>query len=254
MMRQCDCFECDVLQGKWPTVNGESSQESQLGHGSDTHPRPAAVTKLRVLSVGLLLSGGFSFVEWGAGRWSHSLSLMTDAGHMLLDCLALLLALAATGLAHFAIRHRSTWGSHRAENFAALANGIGLIVLAGWVFLEATDRFQHNHPAVLSEVMIVTAVIGLGVNIMAASILHGHSHHDLNVRGAFLHILADTVSSLGVLVSAVLIWAFHWNWADQLISMFISAVIAAGAFPLIYASVQALTAPILVGDRDAPQR
>jgi len=242
MMRRCDCVERDVLQGQWPITSNPCSDETQVDDGDSLALHLSVGTKIRVLSIGLLLSGGFSLFEWAVGHWSHSLSLVTDAGHMFLDCAALMLALGATSIAQLAIAQKPEIGSHRAEHLAALANGLGLLVLAGWVFLEAADRFQHRHPAVLSEVMIVTAVIGLAVNLITASVLHDHSHHDLNVRGAFLHILADTVSSLGVLVSALLIWVFHWNWADQVISIFIAVVILLGACPLIYASLSALQA------------
>lgn len=228
-MRQCECLECDPLQGRLPVPNS-THQPSQL----------ARATKIRVLGLGLLLSGGFSLVEWAAGWWSHSLTLVTDAGHMFSDCVALGLALGATWLAHLAVTQKSWLGSHKAESLAALANGMGLLILAIWVVWEATNRFQHHHPAIVSEVMLVTAIIGLGVNLIAASTLHDHSHHDLNIRGAFLHILADTASSVGVIVSAVLIWAFHWNWADQIISLFIAGLIGLGSLPLIQASLKAL--------------
>jgi cobalt-zinc-cadmium efflux system protein len=223
-MRRCDCIDCDPLQGSLPDPSAASVTK----------------TKLQVLGIGLLLSGGFSLLEWTAGWWSHSLSLMTDAGHMLSDCLALSLAIAATGLAHLASSRKDALGNQTAEILAALANGIGLLVLSAWVVWEAMNRFQNSHPAVISEVMLVTAIIGFGVNLIAASVLHDHSHHDLNIRGAFLHILADTVSSVGVIVSAVLIWAFHWDWADEIISLFIAALIGIGAFPLIWASLQSL--------------
>lgn len=223
-MNRCECSDCDLLQGKLPSV--------QL--------YPDAATKIRVLAVGLLLTGGFSAVEWTAGWWSNSLTLVTDAGHMASDCLALGLSLTATGLAHLASKSKITLGNKRAELLAALANGVGLVVLALWVAWEAINRFQSSHPAVISEVMLVTAIIGLCMNTFAASLLHNHSHHDLNLRGAFLHILADTVSSVGVILAAVLIWAFHWNWADEVISLFIAAVIAIGAFPLIRESLLAL--------------
>lgn len=225
-MNRCECNDCDLLQGTLPTVR----------------PHPDAATKIRLLALGLLLTGGFSIVEWVAGWWSNSLTLVTDAGHMASDCLALGLSLVATGLAQLAARNKATLGVQRGELLAALANAIALVVLALWVAWEAINRFQNSHPAVISEVMLVTAIIGLGMNTLAASLLHNHSHHDLNLRGAFLHILADTVSSVGVIVAAVLIWAFHWNWADEVISLFIAVMIIVGAFPLIRESLSALRA------------
>jgi cobalt-zinc-cadmium efflux system protein len=223
-MNLCDCEDCDLLQGKLP-LSG---------------PLCATETKLQVLSVGLLLSGGFSLFEWLAGQWSHSLTLVTDAGHMFLDCLALGLAMGAAWLAHVATHQKATLGSQKAEIAAALANGVGLLVLALWVIWEAINRFHSSQPTVVSEVMLGTAIVGLGVNMVAASVLHNHSQHDLNVRGAFLHVLADTLSSVGVIISAGLIWAFHWDWADEVVSLLIAGMIGIGAFPLIFGSLRSL--------------
>lgn len=221
-MRHCNCSGSALLQGKLP----ESTS--------------ARMNKIHALSIGLFLSGGFSLFEWTAGWWSHSLSLMTDAGHMLSDCLALSLAIGAAWVAHLAIKQRDSLGPQTAEIAAALANGIGLLILAVWVVWEAVNRFHGDHPAVAGEVMLVTAIVGLGINIIAASVLHGQSQHDLNVRGAFLHVLADTVSSAGVIVSAILIWAFHWNWVDEVVSLCIAVMLGIGSLPLIFDSLQSL--------------
>ena len=222
-MRGCECLDCDLLQGKLPIPED----------------RVAAATKMRLLTLGLLLMGSFSAVEWTAGWWSHSLTLVSDAGHMLSDCSALGLSLGATALAQVARQHR-WFRQGQAETLAALANGLGLVVLAIWVAWEAMHRFHSSHPVVVSEVMIVTAIIGLGCNTLAASLLHPHSHQDLNMRGAFLHILADTVSSVGVILAAVLIWAFHWAWIDTAISLAIAGLIGLGSLPLIRSSIVAL--------------
>ena len=219
---RCQCSADSLLQGKLP--------------------EPVSVThnKLRTLRIGLFLSGGFSIFEWTIGQWSNSLTLMADAGHMLFDCSALGLAIGAAWLAHLAAQRRQVWGSQMAEVAAALANGAGLLVLAVWVAWEAVNRFQGEHSAIASEVVLATAIVGLGVNIMAATVLHDHSRHDLNVRGAFLHVLADTVSSAGVVVSAILIWAFHWTWVDEIMSFCVAAVIGMGSLPLILNSLQSL--------------
>jgi cobalt-zinc-cadmium efflux system protein len=225
-MQRCDCLDCDLLQGKLPLPDALSATQ----------------TKLHVLGIGLLLSGGFSLFEWAAGWWSHSLTLMADAGHMWTDCFAISLAIGATYLRHLVAERKATLDAEKAEILAALANGFLLIVLAVWVFWEAVNRFNNSHPAVVSSVMLVTAAIGLVVNMMAASVLHTHSHQDLNIRGAFLHVLADTLSSVGVIASAVSIGVFHWNWADEVISLCIAALIGVGAFPLICSSLQSLQA------------
>ncbi len=268
-MRLCQCpdTDCsgfdlsqgDLLQGKLPEFAASVDAATDpivsnpiTDQSADQLADRAAHHKLRVLRVGLLLSGGFSLFEWTAGWWSQSLMLMTDAGHMLSDCLALSLAIGAAWLAHLAVRQKQTLGPQKAEIAAALANGVGLLVLAVWVMWEALNRFHGDghgsfqggeYTVGSSEVVLVTAIVGLGINIMAASVLHDHSHHDLNVRGAFLHVLADTFSSAGVIVSAVLIWAFHWSWVDEVVSLCLAAVIGIGALPLIFESARSLRNP-----------
>jgi cobalt-zinc-cadmium efflux system protein len=224
LFTRCECLDCDPLQGKLPLAENS----------------PGAAEKMRLLGLGLLLTGGFSLIEWTAASWSHSLALVADAGHMLSDCGALGLSLTATWLAQIAATRSPRLGAKRAETLAALANGLGLLVLAAWVAWEAVNRFQHSHPAVISEVMLVTAIVGLGLNAFAASLLHGHSHSDLNLQGAFLHVLADTLSSVGVILAAVLIWAFHWSWADAVISLGTAGFICVSALPLIRASLLGL--------------
>ena len=226
-MRDCNCLNQNPLQGQLPTSEDEATT------ASDTSG------KIQLLTLGLLLTGAFSGIEWGAGHWSHSLSLVADAGHMFFDCAALGLSLGATMLAHLA-RQYPWLKSERAEILAALANGLGLLVLAVWIAWEAFHRFLGRHPAVVSEVMLAIAILGLGFNLLAVSLLHDHSHHNLNIRGAFLHVLADTVSSVGVILAAVLIWAFHWPWIDTVISVAISTLIGLSALPLLRASVVAL--------------
>jgi cobalt-zinc-cadmium efflux system protein len=222
-MQWCECTDCDPLQGKLP----------------DPTPQPPS-NKLRLLGIGLLLTGGFALAEYGMSWLSHSLALVVDSGHMFSDCLAMALSLGATWLARFAASRQMTLGSQRAELLAALANGVGLVVLAVWVAWEAIVRFQSEHPAIISEVMLLTAIVGLGFNLVTASLLHNHSHADLNIRGAFLHVLADTVSSVGVILAALLIWLLHWDWADEVISLITAGLIAVGAFPLIRESLRSL--------------
>jgi cobalt-zinc-cadmium efflux system protein len=217
-----DCSNCNPLQGKLPIPN--TIQRSG---------------KIRLLSIGLLLSASFSFIEYGVGRQSHSLALIVDSGHLFLDCFAMALALLATGFAQVAVNNRMGLEARKAENLAAIANGLGLLVLATWVIWEAVMRFHMGHPAIVSGAMLSTAIIGLGFNLVTVSLLHDHSHADLNIRGAFLHALADTVSSIGVLLAALLIWVLHWNWADEVISILTAGLIAMSALPLIDESVRA---------------
>jgi cobalt-zinc-cadmium efflux system protein len=223
-MQRCECSDCDWLQGKLPIPEEQ----------------PNSPNKLRLLGAGLLLSGGFALAEYGMGWWSHSLALVADSSHMFSDCLAMGLSLTATVLARWAASRSNALGTQRAELLAALANGIGLVVVASWIVWEAMVRFHSDHPAIASQAMLLTAIVGLGFNAVTVSLLHNHSHNDLNIRGAFLHVLADTVSSIGVIVAALLVWLLHWDWADGVISLITAGLIGLSAIGLIRESLQAL--------------
>lgn len=223
MIQPCECLNCDPLQGKLPIPETETN----------------TAAKLRLLTLGLLLTGGFSLIEYGMGWWSHSLALVADSGHMLSDCLAMGLSLLATCIAQLASRHPAFMNIRQAEVLAAIANGVGLLVLAGWVVWEAIDRFQ-SHTAIMSQAMLLTAIVGLLFNLLTVRLFHAHSHADLNVRGAFLHVLADTVSSIAVLVSALLILLFHWEWADAFVSVLTATFIVMSTLPFLGESLQAL--------------
>lgn len=196
--------------------------------------------KTRSLWIALALISGFALVELGVGWFSHSLALMAESGHMLSDGLALGLALMATWIAQFPASHQATFGYRRIEILAALGNSVGLMIVAFWIAWEAIARLQAPPTEILSLPMLVTATIGLGVNTLNASLLHDNSHNDLNLRGAFLHMVADAVSSVGVIVAAIAVWAFDWNWADGAISLGVAILVIAGAIPLLRQSLHIL--------------
>jgi cobalt-zinc-cadmium efflux system protein len=229
MIQRCDCSSCDLPPSNFLSSKLPIPEE-----------KPQGLSKFHILILGLVLSGSFTLIEYGVGWWSHSLSLIADSGHMLSDCLAMALSLAAALLAQLAASRRTSLGSRKAELFAALANAVGLIVVAVWIAWEACIRLQTQHPTVISEAMLLTAIAGLGFNLCTASLLHQHSHADLNIKGAFLHVLADTISSVGVILAALLIWLLHWSWADEIMSLITSVLISVSAFPLISQSFQSL--------------
>ena len=196
--------------------------------------------KVRLLWTALVLVGCFSVLELAVGFWSHSLALLADSGHMISDSLALGIALLATWSARFTTSDKSTSGYRRVEILSALANGIGLVAIAVWIAWEAITRLQSPPTDILSLPMLITAGIGLGVNGVNALLLHPSSHHDLNLRGAFLHMIADAISSVGVILAAIAVWLMQWLWADGVISLFVSALIVLGAVPLIVQSLNTL--------------
>jgi cobalt-zinc-cadmium efflux system protein len=170
--------------------------------------------------------------EVAGGFWTNSLALLSDAAHVFMDLFALVLSLSAIVLANFPATDRRTYGWHRAEIFASLINGATLLVIAGGILYEAWGRFWHPE-AVKSKEMFIIATVGLVMNLVAASRLHSHSHDDLNVRSAFLHVIGDAIASVGVIAGGVIMLFTGWYVVDALISAGIALVIAWGSVRIL---------------------
>ena len=214
------------------------------GHGADHHHHDHGhahrwQAPKRVLFLALLLTTAFMVVEIAAGLLTGSLALLADAGHMLADAGALGLALVAQHWASKARTERSTFGFRRAEVLAAFVNGVVLVLLSVWVIVEAVGRWQQP-PDVKAPEMIGIAVGGLVVNIIAAILLHSGSKHDLNMRGAWLHVMGDMLGSVAAIIAGAAILFFGALWADPVCSVIISLVIIAGAWRLVSDSVNVL--------------
>lgn len=174
------------------------------------------------------------------GGWvTNSLALLADAGHMLTDVAAIALTLSAIWFASRPPTANKTFGYYRLEILAAFVNGIALVLLSIWVIWEAVQRWRD--PGEIHGVqMSAIAFGGLIINIIAAKLLHSDHSHDLNVRGAFLHVMGDLLGSVAAIVAGVLILAFGWLWADAAGSILISVIIIFGAWRLILESVNIL--------------
>ena len=162
---------------------------------------------------------------------SNSLSLMADAGHMMTDVLAIALALWAAS--------RAT--NERTDAIAALINGTLLLLVSSWLGWEAVGELRSPPTTLLSTPVAITAAVGLAINGLNAYLLHAHADNSLNMRAAFLHMLADAGSCFGVLVGALLIAQFSWYWADGVVSGAIALLIFSNALPLIRQSWADLT-------------
>lgn len=173
------------------------------------------------------------------GIWSNSLALMSDAGHVFLDLFALILSLAAIKLAAQPPGERHSYGLHRAEVLASLINGLTVFLMAIGILYEGSKRLFAPEE-VQTIPMLVIAVLGLVANLLAARGLHGHSHDDLNVRSAFLHVLGDAAASVGVIAGAVLMRYTGWYQADPLISIAIGLLILTGAWRVLREAVHIL--------------
>ena len=174
------------------------------------------------LIAAFVLIGGFFVVEAVAGIWTNSLALLSDAAHMLTDVIGIGMALAAIQLASRFENRRGegrssyTFGLYRLEILAAFVNALLLFGVAVWVLIEAARRIADG-PEVLGTPMLVVATLGLLANLVAFLLLREGSKESLNVEGAYLEVLADTVGSVGVIVAAVLLQLFGWTWVDPVI-------------------------------------
>src|SRR4029453_8079891 len=171
-------------------------------HAGHAHERATAAARSRpVLAATLALTGAFMLVELVAGFWTGSLALLADAGHMLTDAGALALALFATWIAARPPTPAKTYGYYRAEILAALVNALVLLVVAGVILVEAYARLRVPRD-VAAGPMLAVAVVGLGVNVVSAWLLHRDAEHSLNVRAAYLEVLTDALSSVGVIAAS----------------------------------------------------
>ena len=183
-------------------------------HDQETH-RPL---ERRRLAYCIWLTGAMMIVEWIAGWMVNSLALMSDAGHMLTHFFALAVSYVAIYFANRPPTSRVTYGFYRVEILAALLNGITLMIITIGICITAYSRVLHP-PLVDTTPMLGVAVVGLLVNVVTALLLHGASKQDLNIKGAYLHMLGDTLSSLAVIGGGVLMWWKGWYIVDPLLSI-----------------------------------
>lgn len=189
--------------------------------------------------VAIVLTAVTLLIEVAGGIWTGSLALLSDAAHVFLDIFALVLSLAAIRLAAYPASDTRTFGWHRTEVFASFINGTTVFLMAIGIFYEAWQRFQDPHE-IKSLPMLVIAAIGLLLNLFSASALHGHSHDDLNVQSAFLHVIGDAAASVGVIAGGAVIYFTKWYIIDSLISAGIGAVIFWGSWRVIRDSAHIL--------------
>jgi cobalt-zinc-cadmium efflux system protein len=169
--------------------------------------------------------------ELVGGYLANSLALLSDAGHMVTDALAIALGFVASHISKKPSDKYATFGYERVGVLAALINGVSLLIIAVLIFYESYERF-YSPPEVNIPVMLSIAAIGLIGNLVMARIL-GHGHEDLNVKSVWLHVLGDTLSSVGVIISGVVIYFTGWTYADPLMSVFIGAIIIWGGVRLV---------------------
>ncbi|MGQ9491235.1 MAG: cation diffusion facilitator family transporter [Anaerolineae bacterium] len=185
------------------------------------------------------LTGLIFLAEMVGGLFTGSLALLSDAAHVFLDVMALGLSYGALRLAARPADVHHTYGFHRFQVLAALVNGATLLVVAFGIFRKAVERLREP-VSVLAGPMLAVAVVGLAVNLAVAFVLRDHDHQDLNVRSAFLHVVGDALSSLGVILAGLVILLTGWTLADPLASMFIGFIILSGAGRILRETVHIL--------------
>jgi cobalt-zinc-cadmium efflux system protein len=191
------------------------------------------------MAVVLALTATFTVVEVVGGLLTGSLALLADAGHMLSDNLSLGLALFAAWLAGRPATPERSFGYQRAEILAALFNGMTLVAISIWIFVEAYSRLREP-PEILGGWMLVVAALGLVVNVAGALILSRSDGENLNVEGALRHVIADALGSVGAIVAALVIVLTGWRYADPLVSVAIGLLILASSWSLVRDSTNIL--------------
>ena len=192
----------------------------------------------RRLAITLGITLAILIAEVVGGFISNSLALLSDAGHVLTDAFALGLSLMAARISIWPRSPRATYGYHRVALIAAAINGLSLVLIAGFIFYESIERFM-SPPEIDLSVMMPVAVGGLMANLLMAGIL-GSGHKDLNIKSAWLHVIGDTLSSVGVIVSGVIIHYTGWSMADPLAGLLIGAIIITGGGRVLRESVHIL--------------
>ncbi|HXU39117.1 MAG TPA: cation diffusion facilitator family transporter [Blastocatellia bacterium] len=205
---------------------------------SKAHPHSHGRNRRRLIAV-LALTLLYMLAEAVGGFLTNSLALLSDAGHMLADVAALLLALLALWFAARPVTARKTYGYYRMEILAALANGAALVVISLLISYEAFQRIKSPEGVRGLEVMLI-AIGGLAINIASAFVLHSASSENLNMRGAFLHVMGDALGSVGAIVAGFLIWRWGLLLADPVISVAMCLLIIYSSWRLIVESVNIL--------------
>ena len=210
-----------------------------MGH-DHSHDHTNGANK-KVLLISFLIITSYMIVEAIGGFLTNSLALLSDAGHMLSDSISLAIALIAFKLAEKAANRSKTYGYKRFEILAAVINGLTLIAISLYIFYEAIDRFA-NPPEVATTGMLIISVIGLAVNVLVAWIMMrgGDTGGNLNMRGAYLHVLSDMLGSVGAITAALLMMFFDWGWADPLASVIVAILILRSGYFVTKAAVHVL--------------
>jgi cobalt-zinc-cadmium efflux system protein len=208
------------------------------GHGHEHHHNYKHVAFQR-LWLSLLITLSVMVIEIVGGWISGSIALISDAGHMFTHAFAIAVSLLGIKIARIPRCHHRTFGLLRAEVVAAFVNGLFLLLVSLWIIVESILRALQPQD-ILTTQMFAVAVLGLLVNVLSMYLLEGSRHGDLNVRSVFLHMIGDAVSSVAIIIAAVIIRYTHWMWLDPAISSAIAIWISIWALHLLKESLRVL--------------
>ena len=215
------------------------THDHQHTHANHDHHHGHGDASERRLLWAMLLTGAFMVAEVIGGVMSGSLALLADAGHMLTDSASLALAWGAARLTQRPANAQKTYGYHRVQVLAAFVNGLALLVIVGWILIEAVRRL-FAPAAVAGPTMLVIAIAGLAVNIGVFWMLHSGDRANINVRGALLHVMGDLLGSVAAIAAAVVIMVTGWMPIDPLLSLLAAALIARSAWKITTQSAHIL--------------
>ena len=211
--------------------------DPEQSHNHSEHEHHQPIDYGRSFLIAIVLNIAFVITEFIYGLIANSTALIADAGHNLFDVLGLVMAWGATLLAQRVPNERFTYGLRSSSILAALVNAVLLLVACGGIVWEAVHRFM-DPPAVAGSTVMWVAAVGIVINGISAWLFMRGSKNDLNIRGAYLHMLADAAVSFGVVLSGLVILLTGWYWLDPLMSLMIVAVIIVGTWSLLTESTQ----------------
>lgn len=218
-------------------MKSEHAHHHEHDHmGSHAHAHLSSDIGFRFF-LAIALNALFVAIEYGFGIYANSTALLADASHNLTDVLGLVLAWAAASLNNARPSTRYTYGFRSSTIWAALANSVLLLLACGGIGWEAIQRLQSPHP-VGGPTVVAVAATGIAINGISAWLFYRSGKNDINIRGAFIHMLSDALVSLGVVVAGVVITYTGWNWLDACISLAIVAIIALSSWGVLREAVQ----------------
>ena len=259
-----------IKEGEESSGKSNNAYKNQDSHDHDEHLEQTVATRdtkgyQRTLLISFLIITGYMFVEAIGGWLTGSLALLSDAGHMLSDAIALGATLMAFKIGEKAATHQKTFGYKRFEILVASVNGATLVIIALMIFYEAIKRF-NSPPEIATQGMLIVATIGMLINILVAWLMHrgsrsgdthGHDHGanegtatvktsddkepiNLNMQSAYLHVLSDLMGSVAAIIAALLMMSFGWVWADAVASVIVAILILFSGYRVVRDSVHIL--------------